>query len=352
MTPTPVASQKTTPAAVKDQPQLPPEEQFWVRYSPHHEFPLSSVATACFYVLLAIMIWAAARFLIPLLSSKGDLLDMEAVAVGGDGGMPGGGGGDGGDGGSGRPEDLGDPQKTAEQYKADVNLTELPRTAVPVDKTPTIDPADVDSVRYFTKGNISAESISNVGANASAMLMQQVNPKPGVGKGGTGTGGKGTGGVGKGGDGGDGSGKILSERQKRVLRWTMMFDTRTGDDYRVQLLALGAILGIPGEDGQYKIIRDLKARPAKLEDEDLKKINRIFWVDDRAPSIGPLAEALGIRVPNHVVAFFPEKLEGELLRKERAFANRKEHEILETRFRVVRRGNTYEPVVIDQRPAR
>jgi hypothetical protein len=218
---------------------------------------------------------------------------------------------------------------------------------VKVDEVP-VDPKDAEAVRYITNGNISAESLSKVGQDASAMLMKQVGGGKSTGKN-TGSG-TGTGGNGTGGDGGDG--RLMNDRQKRVLRWTMMFDTRTGDDYRVQLLALGAILGIPGPDGQYRIIRDLKQKPAKLETEDLKKINRIFWVDDRPDSIGPLAQALGIPVPQHVVAFFPEKLEGELLRKERAFANRKENEILETRFRVVRYGSTYQPIVVDQRAAR
>ena len=39
-----------------------------------------------------------------------------------------------------------------------------------------------------------------------------------------------------------------------------------------------------------------------------------------------------------VVAFFPEKLEKDLLGKELRFRNRPENEILETRFRVMRRG--------------
>ena len=141
---------------------------------------------------------------------------------------------------------------------------------------------------------------------------------------------RGPGGPGNGGNGtgdGSGDGKMLSQRQKRVLRWTMIFDTRSGDDYRVQLLAMGAILGIPGPDGQYRVVRDLKQKPAKPQVEDLKKINRIFWVDDRPDSIGPLCTGPRYPTPPHVVAFFPEKLEKELLRKEQAFKGRKENEI-------------------------
>ncbi|HKM55969.1 MAG TPA: hypothetical protein VJY33_21360, partial [Isosphaeraceae bacterium] len=135
---------------------------------------------------------------------------------------------------------------------------------------------------------------------------------------------------------------------KRVLRWTMIFDTRNGEDYRVQLQALGAILAIPG-DGQYLVIKDLRP-PVRPVPEDLKKIQRIFWIDNRPDSVGPLGAALGLpRPPPEVVAFFPEALERELLTKELAFRGRQENQILETRFRVMRRGPTFEPIVVDQR---
>jgi hypothetical protein len=329
---------KTAPS--DSQPATPPEERFWVRYSPHHEFPLSSVSSICFYALLGLAIWVICAKIIPMLS-KDEPLPMESIAIGGKGGIPGdpGGGGDGSD--AKRPEDLGDPQKLAEEHKPEVALTQLPRTEVKIDPV-LVDPKDAETVRYFTKGNISAESLSKVGSDASAMLKDQLGGGGRPGPKGPGTG-KGTGG-----DGGDG--RLANERLKRVLRWTMMFDTRTGDDYRVQLQSLGAILGIPGPDGQYRVIRDLKQKPARLEAEELKKINRIFWVDDRPDSVGPLARALGIPTPAHVVAFFPESLEKDLLRKERAFRNLKENEIQETRFKVIRYGSSYQPIVVDQVP--
>jgi hypothetical protein len=55
-------------------------------------------------------------------------------------------------------------------------------------------------------------------------------------------------------------------------------------------------------------------------------------------------------VPDHVVAFFPEKLEKELLAKELKFAGRKEEEIFETRFKVVKKGDKYEVEVVEQKP--
>jgi hypothetical protein len=71
-----------------------------------------------------------------------------------------------------------------------------------------------------------------------------------------------------------------AERMKRTLRWTLKFDTKTGADYARQLAALEAILAVPADGTKYLVIRDLTQRPVKLEEEDLKKINRIFWVDE------------------------------------------------------------------------
>jgi hypothetical protein len=141
-----------------------------------------------------------------------------------------------------------------------------------------------------------------------------------------------------------------NERKKRLLRWSLLFDTKTGADYAKQLAALEAILAVPDKEGKYLVIRDLTQRPVKLEDEDLKKINRIFWIDDEEKSVGPLSQQLGLKEkPAHVVAFFPEKLEKELAEKELKFANKKVDDIQQTRFRVIRSGDKYAVVVIEQK---
>lgn len=150
----------------------------------------------------------------------------------------------------------------------------------------------------------------------------------------------------------DADGPKASERQKRVLRWTLTFATKDGEDYLNQLAALQAILAVPEKDGEetkYRVLRDLKKLPAKGEIEDLREIKRIFWVDDRAASVQPLARALGLKnEPAHIVAFFPEELEKELLQKELKFKGLKEDQITQTRFRVMKRGDKYAPFVIDQ----
>jgi hypothetical protein len=193
------------------------------------------------------------------------------------------------------------------------------------------------------------ESLNNVSARARAQLMKGLEA-PGHGKGGSGKGGgKGTG-TGTGEGPGTGSGSLENKRKERVLRWKMQFNTFDGRDYLTQLSELGAILAIPQPQGGYKVIRDLRKIPADGEIEDLDTIKRIFWIDDKPESVQSLSMALRLPFPPpHFVAFFPESLEQDLADKERKYRNREEHQIKETRFRVVRRTGKYVPEVESQR---
>jgi hypothetical protein len=145
--------------------------------------------------------------------------------------------------------------------------------------------------------------------------------------------------------------KAASERERRQLRWVVVFDTKDGDDYAKQLQALGAMLAVPEKSGQeYRLFRDLAKRPLAGKVEDLSKMDRIFWIDDKQDSVRGLAKALGVDpAPEFVVAFLTEKMEKELLRQELAFAGRKEKDIQETRFKVVKAKDGYEVKAVSQR---
>src|SRR5262249_23066790 len=156
---------------------------------------------------------------------------------------------------------------------------------------------------------------------------------------------------GPGGDG-PGGGNIDNKRRERELRWTLIFNTRDGHDYLRQLHDLGAILAIPEGDGQFKVIRDLLKRPVEMPVEDLAGLDRIYWTDNKPQSVHSLATALGlVPTPEFFAAFFPAKLEKELLDKELKYLGKRgtEADIESTTFRVVRRGDRYEPVVVDQK---
>jgi hypothetical protein len=142
-----------------------------------------------------------------------------------------------------------------------------------------------------------------------------------------------------------------SPRQKRMQRWAMHFTTGNGADYLQQLAGLGAILAVPvresGSEYQYKVIRDLSRRPPPLLDEDVRKIGRIYWIDQRPASVAEVMAELGLPLrPSHFVAFMPAELEAKLLEVEKAQSGgRPEEDILETHFRVQKHGDRYVPVL-------
>jgi hypothetical protein len=120
---------------------------------------------------------------------------------------------------------------------------------------------------------------------------------------------------------GSGTGEI-AKRRDRVDRWTMVFTTSSGQDYADQLARLGAWIAVPEETG-YWLYKDLQSRPCRGEMDDLKSINRIFWVDDKPDSVMGLCRALGIKAPKplpnqgpQVAVFFPANLEEQLAQLE------------------------------------
>src|SRR3954453_19566090 len=76
------------PSAPTKSNQLP-DEKFWVKYSPHHELPLSGMASLAWHTLAVVLIvavaWVVAR------NSRDDMpLEVIQLARGGGGGSPGG----------------------------------------------------------------------------------------------------------------------------------------------------------------------------------------------------------------------------------------------------------------------
>jgi hypothetical protein len=135
-----------------------------------------------------------------------------------------------------------------------------------------------------------------------------------------------------------------------MLRWTITFNTDSGADYLRQVQVLGAILAFNTPSGDLKCVKDLMRRPVQLENDDPKKLDRIFWIDDHRDSVEQLARAMGLNfVPDRVYALFPKTFEEELRKKEAEYAHVAEDQIIETRFQVLMRGTGYTVIVTDQR---
>jgi hypothetical protein len=339
-TPTPPAAE----TSVK-----PPDERFWVKYSPHHELPISSLASVAWHLFGLVLIVLVA-FVVSYARNDDMLIETVGLAGGGGGNPLGVGQAPG----SGSTGGLVDATKPREQLKdarpTDKTNADAPLTVLPTDifKGLTDDPeAQREIAKIAERGTDALDQLNKLDKNLRDALAA------GKGKGGPGSGG----GQGKGdgpGDGdGSGIGGKLSQTAKRRLKWTISFSTSGGIDYLRQLNALGGMLAIavPPEN-EIKFVKNVMNRPVRWEKEDLARLmrERIYWIDDKPDSVQQLAMGLGLNfVPERVGAFFPKELENTLLQKELAYQHKREEQIRETRFQVIMRGlRQYDIIVIHQ----
>jgi hypothetical protein len=335
--------------------KAPPEEKFWQRYSPHGELPISSTGSVAMHILVVGALLLFGAYFARLISGSNRSLPVEPVrlAIAGGGGSRTGAGDKAGIGLG--PDDVRDAEQGPQAQQGQPEAPARPALK-PVERQKLRDNLDDASYRYIRKADTdAARSWARLDDASRRRLSDGLNP--GKGKGGRGKGGGSGSGSGTGEGSGSGPGKqaTLSQREKRMLRWNMRFATNSGEDYLRQLHGLGAILAIPfgeGGDPQYKLVRDLLARPAKLLSEDVSKVQRIYWIDDEPGSVAEVMRVLGVNHrPNRFVAFMPQALEQRLFEMEHRHMKQKfgffdEERIYETRFKVENRGGRYEPVLV------
>src|SRR5712692_3390881 len=80
------AKPRPNPLAGREAGPAPFEEPFWQRYSPHHEFPLSSATSIALHVLALVFLIVAGWFVASLLEKS--KLEVDTLEVGGGGGNP------------------------------------------------------------------------------------------------------------------------------------------------------------------------------------------------------------------------------------------------------------------------
>ena len=176
-------------------PAAPPDEAFWVKYSPNQELPLSSLGSIALHVG-AVVVMLGLFFVIG--TSRDTSMPVETIALGDDGNAGGG----------------GDPNGTAiTNIKGQPRVERATADELPPDApTPTNAMAPLPDVR-------------------SDLIDLPTRADSGGGQGaGTGTG---TG-------AGEGAGSSGSIRARRNKRWTLSFSVSNGDDseYLKQLNAL------------------------------------------------------------------------------------------------------------------
>jgi hypothetical protein len=312
-----------------------PEERFWKRYSPHHEFQLSGASSVALHAAVGALLVLGFILVQSLPGSDKKPLPIDAVVVADSAGGPAGAGASGPDFRDPKEDLPPDEPREAAKRQDDVPLKKAEPQPVP---TPQQLPDQADQ-RLLSQSRAVLGQLDEIGRKARERIeaSRRGSEIPGPGERGVGDGPQ---------------GNLLTK--KRLQRWTLVFSTNDGEDYLKQLRSLGAILAVPLGENQFLVIRDL-AKPEGGKVEDLAKIDRIFWVDDKPKSVGPLAKALKLKAePAYVVAFFPKELEEELLDKELThFRKTKpkgtEEEIEETHFRVEKKGDKYKPVVALQK---
>lgn len=327
----------------------PPDERFWVKYSPNHELPVSGAASLLWHTAAIVGIFVLG---LVVAWNRPQAMPIESVQY--DGEL-----GGGGTGGKGTIPGPGGPQGLVDA----ATPNDLPRDAI-LPKSPLADikdlhitPADIlkdldknaettrDVAELIQRGTQSLEKIAKLDQALRDGLLGGGTP-------GTGGGGGGGDGSGIGTNSGPGTG-TPNQRAKRKLRWTIMFNTNS-NDYLHQLEVLQAILSFRGADQSVYVAKDLTKRPVAFErssEDELRKLNRIFWIDDTRESVDQLMRTMGRNEsPAQIVALFPLRFESELVEKEKRFRNREEDSIVETRFQILMRGSRgYEIIVVDQR---
>jgi hypothetical protein len=320
-------------------PLAPPSEEFWERYSPHHEFPLSSVGSIALHVGGLVLILLALWLLSRLAISDKTPVPMRVMRLADDGdGAEGRGGG----GGTNRKENV-DPVKQniprdVPQAKIDQVVPELKRFLPQVPSNqPGLRPEDLPNVPKF----------AGLDPDLQNKLLEGASGKKGKGEG------EGSGGAGPEGAGG-GNAHDPSSSASRAIRWELDFKTQSGEDYLQQLRAMKATLLIP-QPPDWKEHKSYRLADSDLRGEpfDVAKLPGLHFIDDDSGSASRLARAMGLNFsPPKFLAFFPKDIEEELATREREYRGRRENEIFSTTFKVLVRDGRPAIVVTDQVPVR
>lgn len=307
-----------------------PEDAIIIKYTREREFPLSAVASVALHAAIVVII--VFGLMAGLLSKDPKPVSFEVVDLVG---APGG-GRNGNDDGTRLGNLVG-----SDQAKPIENLHQPPLSTLPPVATPKIQPEPEKPVINNIDDPTAKVEQSAKNLPALPDLQGMVRGLKGGDLNQTGQGGRGSGGDnGAGNQKGLGNGGKLSPtlKQKRQLRWTLLFRISSAANYLDQLKRMGAILGVQYQDQSIKLITNLERRPAKLEPGD-RVPDRIFWMDDSVDSVRSIATELQIgKLPWRLIAFFPDKIELELLRREaaygKAYGRMTEDDIRETVFRV------------------
>jgi hypothetical protein len=345
---------KAASSAQLPSPKLPPDEKFWVRYSPHHEAPLSGMTSLFLHGLVVGLMLIVGSLMSLRWHGEADKPPRMQLAM-----IEGGPAGDG-------PEGLGGPAGLPGQ---DEQRTELaPSTATPdtpspkiqsgelqLENAPSVDLLlpDVSPMPAEPKDLIGELDMLTKQANQTSAVKKSAgggnNPKGVGGRGGAGDApgpGRGKRGTGTGGGGPAGATKA------QIFAWRWRFDlSGDGKLHAEKLAAVGVTLALLDVRGQYWVIRDLDKRPVDMRRENMQQYkDAVKWYNTKQDSVFALARELQLPfVPQHVVLLLPKEREQKMAAAEAEFARHERRDLNAVQatwfdFRV--QGGDFEPVVI------
>ncbi len=346
--------------------ETPPEDSFWKRYSPHHEFTVAGAASVFLHgsVVVAMVVtglgllWSSA-------SEKQRPVSMGMVML-----APGDTGFEGGGGETGLPGPM-NPSRTETALNPmdppEIGFT--PKANDSFTPTPVLEVPAVGAEEKITDDPL-AELLKSAKATeaqiAAAKAQAEKNAKAGNTTGGTGnpkgTGGQGGGGVGVGkgsktgpgvGTGGLAGGRKKTLSEVRADRWRFNL---SGDPVKhgEKLVHMGVVIAVPQGRDDYLVARDLKRRPVEFAKEDLAPYkNAVKWENSSAASLQGLARELQMpAAPAKILLLLPKDREEAMAEAEANFAKTQRRSLAavqETWFDFRLRNGVYEPFVISQK---
>jgi hypothetical protein len=308
-------------------------QRFWRRHSPNWELPLSTTAAVSLHLFVILLLALGLAWIVPRPNRSPDL---GVVSIDG-----GGSGGDGGSTGDGSAElgDTGDVPLESASAAVETAAPAESRGVVAVDTNVTSSDDPVVDIKVDEE----LKEGTKVAVGKANAAIQRLKDKLAAG-----LNAKGTGGGGKGDLSGNGSGfGGATGRGARQARWTLRFNTRSPQDYLIQMKGLGAALAFPKDGGSLQYY-DLNVMPPTPIAGDISQDSRMYWMDESPRSVGPVTSYMNIPRAPMMVLFLPTELEEKMAKMEVSYRNRREEDIRSTLFEVVRRAGGFDVIVVDQ----
>ncbi|HUY87177.1 MAG TPA: hypothetical protein VMV10_00430 [Pirellulales bacterium] len=337
-TPTPKPADAPAPEAPAPILGPTPWQRFWRRFSPYGEFPRSSISSLLLHLALVLLLILMSGALKP---PEHTPPGIDVVQVGDDSDVAPGTG----DGLPAAGQALSDAASSAESPADNAPTDTTPLESVNTKVQPSELAADVQapSAEQLAAEAAQAASSASRAAQQARRSLEQAKERLNANL-------DGQGGGNSGGGSGGGGGKGTSGRASRNGRWILRFDHTSYPDLLAQYEALGAELAFPLPNDKYRFFSHLTSQPPRSQTRGLDSESRLYWVEDKRPTVAGIANLLNMTPTSFMLAFLPAELEEKMLKLELSYANLREDQIAKTEFKVVRRGGGYDVIVFSQTP--